>query len=142
VECAPKAEETCFGEEVGQVVFAWSPGNNKLLSGDAVSDPMVLHFDAFCSFWFNGVIRNTFGTFVVGKNVCGRLWVSEVFENLSKTCTVLSSQEAGDVFGFAHGGHDSGDDCGHDVDGAVYFGRVVVPEIGDAASHGAGARAR
>ena len=82
-----------FGEEVGQIMCIWSPGNNKLISGVAVSDPMVLHFDAFCIFWFNGVIRNTFGTFVVGENVCGRLWISEVFKDLSKARTMLSSQK-------------------------------------------------
>ena len=120
-----------FGEKVGLIMFTWSPGNNKLISGDAVSDPMVLNFNAFCSFWFNGVIRNTFGTFVVGENVCGRLWISEVFKDLSKTRTVLSSQKTGDVLGFAHGGHDGWNNCGHDVDGAVNFGGVIVPEIGD-----------
>ena len=131
-----------FGEEVGQIMFAWSPGNNELISGDAVSDPMVLHFNAFCSFGFDCVIRNTFGTFVVGENVCGRLWISEVFKDLSKTRTVLSSQKTGDVLGFAHGGHDGWNNCRHDVDGAVYFGGVIVPEIGDAAGHGAGTRTR
>jgi hypothetical protein len=104
---------------------------------------MILHFNAFCSFWFNCVIlRNTFGTFVVGENVCGRLWISEVFKDLSKIRTVLSSQKTGDVLGFAHGGHDGWNKCGHDVDGAVYCGGVVVPELGNAAGHGAGTRAR
>ena len=88
-------------KEICQVVFPWSPGNDELLSGQTVADPMVLHFDAFCSFWFDGVVRDALGTFVVGENICCRLRVAEIFQDLSETSTVLSGQEASDILGLA-----------------------------------------
>ena len=64
---------------------------------------MVLHFYAFCPFRFNGVICDSFRTFVVGKNICSRLWIPEIFEDLPESSAVLSCEETGDVFSFTYG---------------------------------------
>ena len=80
-------------------MFPWSPGKDELLPGNAVTNPMVLHFDAFCSFWFDGVVRDALGAFIVGANICCRLRIPEISQNLAEASTILSGQEASYVLG-------------------------------------------
>ena len=68
-----------FGEKVSKIMFPLAPFHDELLTGNAIADPMVLHFYAFRAFWFEGIVSDALGTFIVCEYVGRRLGVPEVF---------------------------------------------------------------
>ena len=54
-----------LGEEVGQIVLTLTPFDDELLAGDPITNPVVLHFDAFCSLGLDRVIGDSLGTPII-----------------------------------------------------------------------------
>ena len=97
---------------------------------------MVLHFETFGAFGLDSVVGNSFGTFIVCEDVGWRLRIAEIFENIAEARSMLPSEKAGGVLGFTNGGHHRGDDGGHNMNGAVDLGGVIIAEVRDTASDG------
>lgn len=57
-----------LGEKISKVVFSFEPSNYKLTLAYAVTYPMEVHVDAFCSARCDGVVGDADGTGVVAKN--------------------------------------------------------------------------
>ena len=131
-----------FGEEIGQVVFTLTPFDDELLPSNAITDPVILHFDALCTFGLYCVVGNALGTPIISENICGWLWVAKVGENLTKASTMLSSEETGNIFCFTDRGHYRGDNGGHDMNCAIDLSGIIVAEVRNSSGDRAGTISR
>jgi hypothetical protein len=82
-----------FGEVIPMVFFAWAPDYLTLPLLGVVSEPVKIHVDCFGLSMFDGVIKNSFSTFVVSSEHCGRLGVAQFDEGLLVGAAVLGIHE-------------------------------------------------
>ena len=66
-----------FCEEFSKIVFTLKPSNYEVILAYAITYPMKVHINAFCSARCDGIVGYTDGTGVVAKDRSGGLRVSE-----------------------------------------------------------------
>jgi hypothetical protein len=87
-----------LGEVVGLIGFARLPVDDELTLVNPVTDPVETHVHGFGSALFYRVVGYAFIAFVVGLNVCGRLWMTEFCEGDAEASDILRNVEKGPKF--------------------------------------------
>ena len=60
-----------FREEIGKVIDALAPSDNKLALLDAITYPVKSHIDTLGAFGLDGIQCDAFGAFIIAKNDVG-----------------------------------------------------------------------
>lgn len=82
-----------LGEVVRLIGFARSPVDLKLELIDPVADPVETHVHGAGAALFDRVIGNAFGTFIIGLDGGGRLWMAQFFQGDTDAAGVLGNVE-------------------------------------------------
>ena len=108
-----------FSEVIGEVGDAGAPNDYKLPLRHSVLYPVEAHVNGLTVFLLDAVLGDADRTAVVAQDDCWRLGVSEVIEDGSQLCAVLSVHEQTGELGLCSGGDDNGNDGRHSENGTI-----------------------
>jgi len=127
-----------FREEVGVIVLSCRPDHLEDSLAHSVSDPVVAHIDGFGPAELDGVVCDSYGSAVVGIDLCGRLGIAEAREDGAFEVGMLGVEVERCIFGLGCGAADGGDGAAERKDSAIedIGGVVAVAAVVEASSDG------